>query len=98
MSQAGRFRRELEMLWQTRLEQAAKRHGMAAVRCLRVMEEYGPSCSFDGQAAILRAIRQADAARLEHSRVLGIFADLLAIGKLSKSRANGLVVIPQLAP
>jgi hypothetical protein len=82
MNQAGSLR-ELEMLWQTRLEQAARRHGMATVQYLRVVDEYDqPALSSDGQVAILRAIREADAARAEHMRVLRIFTDLKTGGRL----------------
>jgi hypothetical protein len=65
------------MLWQTRLEQAAKRLGMATVRCLRVVEEHDqPTPSLAGQTAILRAIRETDTARAEHMRILRNFLDL----------------------
>src|SRR5262245_1755616 len=77
MSQDARSRRELETLWQTRLEQAARRRGMATLRYLRVIEEYDqPAVSSAGQVAILRAIGEAKAACMEHMRVLRIFADL----------------------
>jgi hypothetical protein len=39
MIQSDQSRRELEILWQTRLEQAARRHGMANVRYVKAIEE-----------------------------------------------------------
>ena len=74
------------MLWQARLEQAAKRHGMATVRCLRVVEEHGqPAPSSDGQVAILRAIREADTARAEHMRTLQMFLDFMTPRQVPKA-------------
>jgi hypothetical protein len=91
MSQGGR--KKLEMQWQTRLEQAARRHGMATVRCLRIMERYDqPSRSAECMAVILRAIRKANAARVEHMRVLGIFADIMSLGRLPRNRTEGSAV------
>ena len=93
MSQCDRSRKELEMRWQARLEQAAKRHGMATVRCLEVIEQHDqPSPSSDRLAVILRAIRKANAARVEHMRVLGIFEDIITLGRLPKNRAESSVV------
>ena len=90
MTRGSRSQRETEMLWQTRLEQAAKRHGEATVRCLRVLDEHDhlPPSS-DGQVAILRAIRDADSARMEHMRVLGLFLDVISPSRLPQNRDEG---------
>jgi len=97
MSHEARSRRELEMLWQTRLELAARRRGMATVRYLQVIEEYDqPTPSSDGQVAILRAIREAKAACMEHMRVLRIFADLKTLGRLPVNQGQRLSLSSEL--
>ena len=90
MTRGSRSQREIEMLWQTRLEQAAKRHGEATLRCLRVLDEHDhlPPSS-DGRVAILRAIRDANSAREEHMRVLGVFLDAITPSRLPKNRDEG---------
>ena len=90
MSQSAGSHSELEMLWQARLEQAARRHGMANVRYFKVIEEYyqPTTTSSDGQVAILRAIQEADAARVDHMRVLRIFTDLMTFGKLPENESR----------
>ena len=99
MSQDVRSRRELEMQWQTRLEQAARRRGMATVRYLKVIEEYDqPTPSSDGQVAILRAIREAKAACMEHMRVLRIFADLKSVGRLPENQGRRLSLKAEVLP
>ena len=87
-------RRDLEQLWDARLQYARQRYFKAAAEFHRHRLEQGhrPPDELDGVA------RQAEAeAFAEYCRVLAIFTELATNGKLPEAERSNVTVMPRRA-
>jgi len=88
------LRRDLEQLWDLKLQHARDRFCKASAEFHRNLMETGGG-AVEGSPAI-ESIRRAEAeAFVEYCRVLATFTELVATGKMSGAQRQNLVVMPR---
>jgi hypothetical protein len=82
MNNPAKQREALEDLWRERTDLARRRYRIAKAECAKAISEQSDAAPPDGTFGYRKALRAENAALAEYSRVLRIFGDLVANGKM----------------